>query len=495
MKTFKECFDYEFKIENGKVFFSNKHFIYRTSIDKSFLKQLLSQSPELFPYIYFITIEEKLEPNEIELLYSGYGEYLEELKNNKINTAYKIEEVELIYLAETLLLKKEEERNFDDFLSCIKYSIEHPFFFERLGIDREDWINSIIWQDQDKTRLHPYLTNNIKPNQLGYKIINYLIRNWFLLRYDFDSIRKLKAQLQTEKNGASKPAKTDNDKSKLGKLTETLKELASNPTVPANFLLSIIPTLMILWDNKKILAIFDFTLFPKAFNSGSFTFSLKGKDQIIKCVYNTPEVFFEGLFIILMGIYLYKSKKNPLNRYLISPRLLIGILLGYLAALGGSSYWSMAILSFASNNIFTIILANSLLLLIVFLYIRYEVRKSIGDSDSQEVDVNKQNLKSKINFFFSSRINIRSFNFFRKAVWSSFFIGLLIIDTFFIVYLRNIESAFGTEGFKMLSHRFHTGLIGIIDPVLLLFFFPLALISGVVIKFILDEKPITQPIK
>lgn len=492
MKTFKECFDAEFKVKNGIIYFTENDFVNRTSINKDFFKTLLTMRPELFPYIYFITNENKLNSNEIELFYSGYEEYLNDLKNGKVVTDYKIEEVELIYRAETLLIKKEEERNFDDFLVCINYSIEHPFFFERLGIGREDWINSLVWKDKTANELHPYLKNNLKQNELGYKIINYLIRNWFLPRYDFDSIRKLKAHIPTRENRLFNMFKKVRDLLRLDTQSRKLQKQFSKLNIPINIIFSIIPTLILslylFWDKIKI-GFFDIKLMPLAFGGEPYTFYLKGKELAIIPVFNTPEVFFELLFIMCIIVFFIQLIRNPLQKYLISPRLLIGILLGYLASLGGSSYWTMTILSFSNNNPLAIILTNVLLLFIVFLYIRYEVRKSIGDSDPVE-EVEKLNKMSN-----NYKINIRSIEFFRKAVWSSFFIGLIIVDAFFIVYLRNIESALGADSINTLSHRFHTGIIGIIDPVLILFFFPLALISGVVIKFILDETPITHPIK
>lgn len=453
--------------------------------------------PNYFYFLYFFLIDPRQEEAKKKHFYTSYKNWFNKLSKD----TDQYERSQLILFAAKVLFEKDKDI-FDEIISCIKYAIENPFFFFELGIDREDWINSLIWKDDERTQLHPYLSGQIEPNQLGYKIINYLVRNWFLPRYDFDSIRKIMAQIPAKHNWLFKPLRKFYDFIKQG-IQFGLQKQTSNLTIPNNLLLSSIPTLIItyfLCTEKKIFELCDLKWFPSAFDNGSYTFTLKANDQIIRSVYNTPEVFFEGLFVILIIRYLYISHRNPLQRYLIFPRLLIGVLLGYLAALGGSSYWSMAILSFSANSIIPIAATNIILLFIVFLYIRYEVRKSIGDSESYGNETLKMNNNDKqifnsISKYFRDRINIRSIIFFRKTIWNSFFIGLMMLDVFFIVYLKNIESAFGAEGFNLLSHRFHTGLIGIIDPVLLLFFFPLALISGVVIKFILDEKPISHPIK
>jgi len=380
-------------------------------------------------------------------------------------------------LANILLYR--EDDIFNEFVFCLEYISKNLLFFEELGIDREYLIKNLVWKNKQKNQLHPFIAKKQNKNQLGYKIIIYLIRNWFLPRYDFDSVKKLKKAL--------------NNKTAIeNKFISYVKSFSTTN----NFILSIIPTIIVclyLWADKIKVGFYDFMSFPGTFNQGSYIYSFKGKNETINAVYNTPEIFFECLFIVLIVIFFIKLKNNPLQKYLIIPRLLIGILLGYIALLGGASYWVVSILSFSTNSIWAIALTNIILLLIIFLYVRYEVRKSIGDSEEVQLEEAEPGKKKRISP--KDKLNIRSLVFFRKAVWSSFFIGLVILDLFFIVYLRNVDAELGTAGFVDMSGRFHTGIIGIIDPVLLLLFFPLALVTGVVIKFILDEKPITHPIK
>lgn len=442
-------------------------------IDDNIFTDNHQEKPHYFYYFPLILIKYIDNQQIKEKVVNAFENFIS--KASQVLTAKEHERILFFKNLGHILLYKEKD-TFNGYVLCIEYIKENILFFEEIGIDREDLINKLTWESRENIKLHPFLEKNKKKNQLGYKIIIYLIRNWFLPKYDFDSVKKIIRVI------AGKSARKN-------KLLDIIKRFGKT----SNVVLSIIPTLIIgiyLWSDKIKAGLFDLEGFPTTFDAGEYTVGLKGKYHIINTVFNTPEIFFEFLFIILILWFLWKLRSNTLQKYLITPRLLIGIFLGYLASISSMVYWSLGILSFSNGNFWAIIITNILLLVVIFFYIRYEVRKSIGDTESEGNEIDgPEKISNK------DKINIRSLEFFRKAVWSSFFIGLVILDLFFIVYLRNIESELGAGGFTELSNRFHTGIIGIIDPVMLLFFFPLALITGVVIKFILDEKPITNPIK
>ncbi len=83
----------------------------------------------------------------------------------------------------------------------------------------------------------------------------------------------------------------------------------------------------------------------------------------------------------------------------------------------------------------------------------------------------------------------RSLNIFSKGVLYSFSVGIIILDFLNAHFINNMKD---TDVFKNL--HLHAGIIGIIDPKVLLVFFPLALLIGIFVQIIREDKPITEPL-
>lgn len=279
----------------------------------------------------------------------------------------------------------------------------------------------------------------------------------FLRRYNLDGVKEIEL-----KDGGKK-------KSILNRIFP--KIIITEKNNIENLLLIILPFLIIFSSisifNSNNCAYFNLKIFPITFIKGfEYIDNDTNKNTPFPIKYNTPEVFVETLIIIfgiLLITYLYK---NPGTIKLLMPRLIAGIIIGYLPIIVGDETWKFAIFSH-SFTVFIIIIFSFIL---SFIYLWYEIMNIIGHRNTKEVFK-------------------RTLNVFSKGVIYSFSIGIIILD---ILNAQFIENMNNIEVFQ--NSHLHCGLIGIIDPKVLLVFFPLALLIGIFVQIIWEDKPITEPI-
>ncbi|MHB8338312.1 MAG: hypothetical protein ACYDEE_12945 [Ignavibacteriaceae bacterium] len=446
----------------------NDNFITR-EYNLKFIKGLQGD-PNFFYFLYFYTIDPSKNDKRKNEFFESYMLWM--ARRNSIESSVDNERILLIFNCCKVIRDKsnnninDEIDLFDEIVFCIKYAIEHPFFFYELGEEPEDWINNLIWKDKTNNELHSYLEKYKKPGDVGYKIIIYLIRSFFLQRFDFKSVSLLLNSLHNKK---------------VGLVRKKIKKL---PTYIKNYFNSVlrilIPIIIILyawlWKPFNISIVNSFS--PITFEGDKYIINTETSSQIVHNIqFNSILGVSEVIAILLIFICLILiMKKNELI-YLFLPRLFIGIIVGYLPILSGGTFWNLAVSSSVGSSIWLIFFLALTSLSLTFLYLRFEVSKGTNSSNN-------------------SIICSRTLNIFSQGIFYSFIIGLIIIDLFTSVFLRSAFALGVGELTKIeKSGNIHAALFGVIDPLIILFYFPLALFIGVVIQFIWEEKPITHPIK
>jgi hypothetical protein len=368
---------------------------------------------------------------------------------------------------------------FNKMVSCIEFPEENVLFFEELGLDLEDWIDFIIWKNKRKNELHPSFQSNSHRTKLGYKIIIYLIRNFYLPRFDFRSVKLLLKALN-EKNSISIWQKVKNWFYDKNKNSSGLRQYKQSIWSIIWSTIKVTIPLLIIWfaysGGAFNWSLFDSVSFPLTFKDGQYIIgSDKQSLQIANIKYNSIFGFSEFVSIIIIIGIIIRIFVKPNSIYLFSPRLFIGIIVGYIPIMAESTFMNLAVSSSVGKSIWLIIFLTSVSLTFTYLYLRFEVRKGTGSEDN-------------------ILIRARTLNIYSKGVLYSFMLGLVLIDLFTSVYIR-CANAIGVLPDLEKMNRFHAGIFGIMDPLIILFYFPLALFIGVVIQFIWEEKPITHPIK
>lgn len=329
---------------------------------------------------------------------------------------------------------------------CVNVSAETNLFFEHYKLDREEEVQRILFDVDFATAIY-----NVSNKMLGYfnndnerkQILTYLLRNWFLPRYDFESVEKLIKQFPED--SFFKRAK-DYSRGILNLSLSAWKVIA------LSFLPFIIISLSIFCD-FSFMSFFDIKFLPIVKDSFS-------KSNTI--LYNTPEVFTEIIYLLLFLYMLGSIWLRGHYIFLKSPRLFIGIIIGYIPLLAEETFIKLS--SSIVSSIPVILVPTSIMFFFLsYLYLSFEIKKATGTGKKEE-------------------IRKRTFKVLAQGVNYSFFLGLILLDIFSLIMPEH-------------SENLHCGIIGVINPLVLLFFFPIALFLGVVVQFIWEEKPITHPIK
>ncbi len=173
----------------------------------------------------------------------------------------------------------------------------------------------------------------------------------------------------------------------------------------------------------------------------------------------------EGLVITLPVIVLIASLFNHSLMKLLVPRLFAGIVIGYFPILIASDFWRFALLA----DYWAIGAIDGFALILSFVYLYHEIMNIVCCRGKA--------LK-------------RALNIFAKSIVYSFCTGIIILDIFTIYFLPILKITQIKDKYNL-----HVGIIGAIDLKILLLFFPLALLIGLFVQIIWEDKPITCPIQ
>jgi hypothetical protein len=273
---------------------------------------------------------------------------------------------------------------------------------------------------------------------------------WFLRRYALEDANKLiNAQRHLDKSG------TSNKKQRLQKICMSIRNIASN----------------------KLFWVVFFILLP--FVVGAFN------------IY--AEKLFSLLFLVLIVYFVYSLYRFCWRRDVywfkkMIPRLLGGIIVGYLPLLMTSEMWEF------SMNItwleFLQIIIVSLLACWIYLYV--EVNNAIRDKNEAFKRANSVLLLGCIESLIVG------------LVFCSLF-GPILIDKvafrggsidftqkYFLFHLpKEIDAPIL---FGLLNVPFFKNLVHVVYPPVILLYFPLALFIGIFVQIIWEDKPITEPL-
>jgi len=301
------------------------------------------------------------------------------------------------------------------------------FFFRKYDIDTEDEIKKILFTETNLT-----LKKSFKDNFF----IPYLeqLLDWFLLRYDLITSIKLSHY--------------------LSKIRSKKSGFKSFPMYL--FLASIFILFFFIELN------FNLFFYNNDFQKLTSYFSNEGLQ--VKALVSI-ELLASLLLIILVGfvgVDIFFRRNYSIYFKLLIPRLLAGILIGYLPLLFAGEIWN----TIEKIDVFSgfIIIISSLLF--CFYYLFNEVKNILSDS--------------RIAF-------TRALRIFLIGILESFSLGIIILDLIAKPFIESLDN-------KLELHFIYGLFGGHIYPKILLIFFPLALFIGIFVQIIWEDKPITHPL-
>ncbi len=206
------------------------------------------------------------------------------------------------------------------------------------------------------------------------------------------------------------------------------------------------------------------TIFPLAFSDDFRDVDSQGNSLTFEIRKDSLEIYLEWTVFIIFFLILFFLIKHQNTIRLWIPRLFGSIIVGYLPLIVGDELWKFAILA----DRYTITAIVFLSLFISFLYILHEISNIVG---------------------YGKDVFRRSVNIFSNGVLYSFSIGIILLDILNAHFVSNMNDP---QIFR--SSHLHSGILGVIDPKVLLVFFPLALLIGIFVQIIWDDKPITEPL-
>jgi hypothetical protein len=174
------------------------------------------------------------------------------------------------------------------------------------------------------------------------------------------------------------------------------------------------------------------------------------------------------LYRIIRGLHrwLRRSERvlfKPYWQTLLIPRLFAGILIGYFPLLFASDVWKLA---FNLQGLPAIISGIGSLAL-CWIYLNTEINNRIPETKER-----------------SSRV----LQIFIIGVVESFLLGVVLTDIIALPIIKELLPDMNNS-----IYAFY-GLFGIIIPKVILVFFPMALLIGIVVQIIWEDKPITHPL-
>jgi hypothetical protein len=296
--------------------------------------------------------------------------------------------------------------------------------------------------------------------------------DWFLQRFDLVTAKQILQDISPEKHW--------------------YREL-TNFLFPIKFsgLQLVIPLLLFLLFISMFLSLFlscfpphisFLNYFPLADINASILNQAKIEDSFTATL--TGLLYFVSLFMLfsflVVSLFIKNRNRKGNNKQdifkehilyqwtkLLVPRLFAGIVVGYLPLLLSQDLWQLAIN--ISPYPFIIILIISVLLCYFFLKIEVSGKLTIKDEISR-----------------------RAKRLFIIGIFESLAVGVIIAD---LITLPMIEGALqSASGFHLTSTKVLCGVLGIMIPKVVILFFPLALLIGIFVQLIWEEKPITHPL-
>lgn len=326
---------------------------------------------------------------------------------------------------------------------------ENKFFFTGSEIDREEEIKRIISEPDDTNTKTLKIFSKFFLKPRGKQYLLFLIDNWFLPHYDLESVKLLLNDL-----------KSDNKAEKLS----FLKTILANWKflLFAFFIFPLFLTIFDydrLWSNcpKNLFFLLEYfkSLLPLDYKS--LIERQYGLKDIITSIWT-----FVSYFLITMVFW--HIRKSDLKIRLYTPRLFAAIIIGYLPLLLGEEVWKFGM----HAEILTVIILVTSCLFVSFLYLWYEVNKNVE---------NRENAIERI------------WKIYTRGIMYSIISGIIVLDLICGTFYHNMKKS-DIENYN----NIFVGFFGVIDPKVLLVFFPLALLIGIFVQIIWEEKPITEPL-
>ena len=335
----------------------------------------------------------------------------------------------MVYRCEILVSKEDEKVDlFDEIVYCIRFAIENPFRFYELGIDREDWINEIIWEDVNKKKLNPYIEDNLDLDGLGHKILNFVVKKWYRPRYALGQIKQLRVAQYRD-------YKKDNENNRGRK-----RQVDTFDVCLMGFAAVFLSGLVLF---------FYFGIY-KGPTLSDFFFDL----QIDKDVFVKSKAGLIPFYVFLL--YFFYS-----NRAVFLPRLFAGIVIGYMFLFASDSIVNFVLAITPLQG--ALLLGLNLVLSAIFICIEI-----------------KRRLENEQGFWTSRIIGLLSL-----GIIKSILIGLVLNEAFGRLignHAIKFESVVSFEG--LLGNSLY--------PKVIILFIPFALLVGIVFQLFWEDKPITE---
>jgi len=299
------------------------------------------------------------------------------------------------------------------------------FYLEVSEHDREEEIREILFQNEKQLR--EIFTQDVGPSYL------HLILDWSLRRYNLALAAKLALILFKESSRES--------------FWEILKKVF--PKQVGNWLIITITIVL--------LVVLGTNYFSGVFNAFVNAYSLVRVNLSAINLFTTILVLLYPILLIFFIVSFWR--RVFLLFKLLIPRLVGGIIVGYLPLILAGESWDMVIQMKVLEGFCVTAFAIGFSLYYIFIEIHNTVKDkwiSLG----------------------------RALRVFSTGLLESFVIGIVVSDL--------ITRAFRPS----LVTNIHTvpGLFGYIYPKLLYLYFPLALLIGIFVQIIWEEKPITHPL-
>lgn len=415
-------------------------------IDTGTFKAPLKENDEFFYNLLFFVKDKSITKEYKDYFFKAYQDryYPPTPKNSnkkdlQDTSQDKSDHRKLVFYASSILLNVDEGNKFDQIVFSIKYAINNPFFFYMMEIDREEFINEIIWKDKKKKVLHSFIEEHSIQGGAGWKILKFLLTNWYLPRYDLETTGLIIKKLKPEKN-------------KLDILITFVKSIKNNWKQIAFIVFFALFFLFINYKNSSYI--------PQSYKL-PLTYKELVSDNGVYNYKNILSITFVAASYVLIIWHFIKICGNRLKIKLYIPRLLAAIIIGYLPLFVAKDAWVFGM----NCPPLVVLVLIPLCLVFSFVYLFYEVNNNVEDR--------KIALERVLKIFY-------------RGIIYSIISGTIIFDLTCGTYMHDCTP----EGYN----NIYMGFFGVIDPKILLVFFPLALLIGIFVQIIWEDKPITQPL-
>ncbi|MCR4342765.1 MAG: hypothetical protein NUV40_02555 [Patescibacteria group bacterium] len=454
METLRERYNKEISLEDNELYLTykdekgaiEKEKYKLDHIDTDTFKAPLEKDDEFFYNLLFFIKDNNYKKEHKYRFFEAYKDWYypsenksDHKKNLHDTSKDKSDHRKLIFYASSILLNENDANEFDQIIFPIKYAIENPFFFYMMEIDREKFINEIIWKDGEKKELHLFIKNRSKQNDVGWKILEFLLTNWYLPRYDLETTGLIINKLKPEK-------------SRLDILITFVKSIKNNWKQIVVIVIFAIFFLFINYKNPPYI--------PQSYKL-PLTYKELVSDNSVYNYKNILSILFVATSYVLIIWHFIKICGNRLKVQLYIPRLLAAIIIGYFPLFVAKDAWVFGM----NCPPLVVLVLIPLCLIFSFVYLFYKVNNNVEDR--------KIALERVLKIFY-------------RGIIYSIISGTIIFD---LTCGTNMHDC-TPEGYN----NIYMGIFGVIDPTILLVFFPLALLIGIFVQIIWEDKPITHSI-